>query len=146
MSAPNIIQPIRIALLANSTVTNPLASYKGAKCVFTRRPVPIDVPYPMIVVSPDISLNDEDGINDFRPRIMRDIIVYGQNDAPEKYRAVEEIAYAVRLMFHGKRTSIVVPSWGIIDIRCTGPIPAPTDDEKTVARSVTLTVRLAQRG
>lgn len=143
MSAPNIVVPIRIALLANSGITNLLASYKGAKCVFTRRPVPIDAPYPMVVVSPDITLTDEDGINDFRPKITRDIITYGQNDEPDKYRVVEEIAYKVRVMFHGVRTAISIPGWHNIDIRTTGPIPAPTDDEKTVARAVSVTIRLA---
>jgi len=145
MSAPNVALPFRQALLTSAEITGLVASYKNSKAIFTRRPVPIDVPYPMIIINPDASLTDEDGINDYRPKITRDVIVYGQNDTPEKYRAVEDIAYLIRKMFHGNRDSLVVPLWHVVDIRTTGPIPAPTDDDKTIARVVPVTVRLAQQ-
>lgn len=145
MSAADLAIPFRNALVASSAVTAKLTAYKGSYPVFTHRPVPTDAPYPMIVVSPDISLTDQDGINDFRPVQVRDIAVYGLNDTTAKYRNVEVLGYLVRQMFHGNRLAISVPDWNVVDINAIGPIPAPTDDDKTVARLVSLTVQLARK-
>lgn len=145
MSAADLATSIRAALVANTAITAQLSAYNSSYPIFTRRPVPVDAPYPMILVSPDVSITDNDGINDFRPVQTRDITVYGQNDTAAKYRTIEALAYAIREMFHGIRTSISVSGWHVIDINTTGPIPAPTDDEQTTARLVTLVVQLAKK-
>lgn len=145
MSAADLAQPIRDALLANAALVALLDSYKGSFPVFTRRPAPAEVPYPIIMVSPDISINDQDGVNDFRPIQVRDVTVFGLNDAAENYRNVQEMGYMVRTMFHSERLSITVPGWSVIDISASGPIPAPTDDDKTIARLVSLTIQLARK-
>jgi hypothetical protein len=96
------------------------------------------------MVSPDVSLTDQDGIDDFRPIQERDITVYGLNDTPTRYRIVEGLGYAIREMFHGQRASISVSGWNVIQINARGPIPAPTDDDQTVARMVSLSIELAR--
>jgi hypothetical protein len=145
MSAADLSIPLRAALVGASTITTLLAVYKGSYPIFTRRPAPADAPYPMIMVSPDISLTEQDGIDDFRPIQERDIIIYGQNDTPAKYRVVEQLGYAVREIFHSNRQSITVSGWGVILITARGPIPAPTDDDQTIARMVSLTIELAKK-
>ena len=145
MSVADIGIPLRDALLAAPAVTGQLAAYKGSFPIFTRRPVDPAAPYPLIVVSPDITKTDVDGINDQRPVIERDISVYGENDVPVKYRTVETIARAVHDLFHRNRHAIAVSGWAVVSITATGPIPAPVDDDKTVARVVSLTVMLAKQ-
>ena len=144
MSA-DLAAPIRSALLGEPAITNELAAYSGSYPVFTRRPAPADAPYPMILVSPDITVTDEDGVNDLRPVIERDVAVYGRNDTSEHYRAVETIARAIRTLFHRQWRALTVSGWGVVSITAAGPIPAPTDDEQTVGRLVILTIRLAKQ-
>lgn len=144
MSAADLAVPIRTAVVGEASIASLLGAFKGSKPVFTRRPTPTDATYPIIVISPDISLSDNDGINDYRPVQVRDIVIYGQNDTVEHYRKVEAIAYAVRDFFHSNRQAILVPGWSVVDINCIGPIPAPTDDDQTVGRLVSLTIQLAR--
>jgi hypothetical protein len=137
--------PIRDKVI--ETVGSSLPVYNGGVPVFTRRPVPVGAPFPMVVISSDITVTEEDGIDDMRSIITRDVITYGRNDTPESYRLVEEIAYALREAFHRNRQSLdlILQEWSVTDVRVTGPRPAPTDDEQTVGRLVGLTVRLAKK-
>ena len=144
MSAADLSIPIRTALLAEATITALLPTYQGSKPIFTRRPAPTDITYPIIMVSPDVSIAEQDGIDDFRPVQERDITVYGQNSTAQKYRDVEAIAFLVRNLFHSQWRSLTVSGWKVVDINCRGPAPAPTDDDQTVARVVSLTVQLAR--
>jgi hypothetical protein len=145
MSA-NLKAPIRTAILAATAITDELATYKGAPAVFTRRPIPDDATYPCIVIETDLS-RDEDALVALRPVVMADICVYGTNDPQgAEYRAVENIGYALRNLFHRKRWSIVPTDAAVIDVVARGPSAAPTDDEKTVGRVVTLQVRLRDDG
>lgn len=140
----DLAAPIRAALAGAASVTGLLPAYAGAYPIFTRRPAPADAPYPMIMVSPDISVVDRDGVNSLQPISQRDVAVYGQNNTAAHYRDVEAIAYAIRALFHRKWRALTVPGWKVVALTALGPIPAPTDDEQTVARLVTLTIALAQ--
>ena len=144
MSA-DLAAPLRAALVGAGSVIALLPTYAGSYPVFTRRPAPVDAPFPMILVSPDISLTDGDGIDDQRPVVERDIAVYGENDTAEKYRDVEALAYAVRDLFHRQRGAITVTGWGVVQIIARGPHPAPVDDNQTVGRLVALTIELAKK-
>lgn len=137
--------PLRVAVIL--AVGDSLPVYKGNSPVFTRRPVPDGVPFPLVVISSDVTLTDADGVSDERPIVVRDVAVYGVNDVAGNYREVEDIAYALRHHFHGRRDSIDLgaSSYGVVDVRASGPRPAPTDDEQTVGRLIQLTVRLALR-
>lgn len=145
MSYPDLAAPLRTALIAEAGITTNLSAYKGSFPVFTRRPAPVDAPFPMILVSPDVAKTDRDGINDWQPIITRDVTVYGQNSTSAKYRTVEDIAFAIHDLFHGQRNAISVSDWHVIQIRARGPIPAPVDDDQTVARMVMLEIQLAQQ-
>lgn len=134
--------PIRDAVIA--AVGSSLPAYNGDAPVFTRRPVPVNAPLPLVVISSDITINDEDGIHDTRLIVVRDVITYGRNDI-DSYRQVEEIAYTLRGAFHRNRLALSLVEWSVVDIRASGPVMAPVDDEQTVGRLVGLTVRLAKR-
>jgi hypothetical protein len=143
----DITQPIREGLMADAGIVTALPVYGGnGRTIFSRRPVPSDAPYPMIVISPDVSISDFDGINDERSIVIRDIAVYGKNEPAAAYRQVEDMAYAVRHLFHSRLdTLILTGEYHLIDIRASGPRPAPTDDQQTVGRLVELTVRLSRK-
>jgi len=143
VSYPELETPLRTALVGVSGITTRLSAYKGSFPVFTRRPVPSDAPYPMIIVSPDIVKDDDDGLSDSRPIITRDISVYGQNDKADKYDNVQAIGRLIHDLFHRKRGAITVPGWNVTSITAHGPIPAPVDDDQTVARMVTLSIQLS---
>lgn len=140
----NLGEPLRAALIGETGITSLLQAYKGSFPVFTRRPVDDTAPYPLLIVSPDINITDEDGVNDERPVIRRDISIYGRNDKVA-YHVVENIAFVVRGLFHRNREAITVVNYNVIDIRAAGPRPAAVDDEQTVGRVVELVVRLARK-
>jgi hypothetical protein len=137
-------EPLRTAIVSSSNIISMLPVYLQSYPVFTRRPVPGDAVYPMILISPDITVTDQDGVNDQRPVYMRDVAAYGLNNTPTHYRTVEDIGAALRELFHRNRTAISVSGWGVIDIIAHGPRPAPVDDNDTVGRVVSLTIRLAR--
>jgi hypothetical protein len=116
--------------------------------VFTRRPVPPDAPYPLILVSGNIAQTDADGISDNRPIITRDIAVYGTNEDAENYRTVESVADIVFAMFDKVHNVLDVAynGWNLVSIRCSGPIVAPTDDDLHVGRIVTVQIQLGNPG
>ena len=143
MSA-NLGPPIRAALVGEAAITALLPAYLDGYPIFTQRPVPDNAEYPMIVVSPDVATSEQDGIADFRPVLERDVAVYGRNNTAANYAAVETIARLVHDLFHRQRNSIAVSGWGVVDVVARSPMPAPTDDEKTVGRVVPLTIRLAK--
>jgi hypothetical protein len=136
----NLAAPIRTALIDALSISGELADWRGEPAVFTRRPIPGDATYPLIIVSPDIAVTDEDALKTRRPIVLRDVTIYGEQ--PDQYRTVEALGYRVRLLFHRQRFSIAVPGYHVVDIRCSGPMVAPADDLDHLARLVTLRVRL----
>lgn len=143
MSAPDLTVPIRNALLANPLVTDRLPAYLGGFPIFTRRPVPADSPYPNIIVSQDITLGDQDGVNDYRPDILRDVAVYHTSEDPEHDHEIDAIALAVWRMFNRQRYVLSVVDWDVASIRAATPIPFEIGD--ILARVVQLQILVAQR-
>jgi hypothetical protein len=135
---------VRAAIIANAAIADELAVYVGAPAVFTKRPIPDDAGYPCVVVEAH-AFADEDALVEMHPLIDVDVCVYGRNDPQgSEYRAVETVGYNLRNLFHRQRWSIEISGASVTDIRARGPLPAPTDDEKTVGRVVTLQLRLTQ--
>lgn len=137
---------IREALLGESTIATALASYNGAGAVFTRRPVPADAGYPMIIVNQPTALVDADGVNSDRPVWMGDIAIYGLVGEPgteeDQTRTVDALGFRTRKLFHRQKWALQVGGFHVIDIRASGPVPAPVDDDKEIGRTVSLIVRL----
>jgi len=145
---PDIGPALRTALLANQTIVNILPVYLDVPTIFTRRPVPAQAPYPMIVVSDDITKTDRDGVHDQRPYITKDVVVYGHNDTADHNREVMDLAAIVFDTFHRKRNAIYVDDgedWSVTSLTCTGPVSAPTaDDEVFVGRLVSVVAELGR--
>jgi hypothetical protein len=137
---------IRAAILAQPDITNYLSQWNNEPAVFTRRPVPTDAQFPMIVVSPNIAYGNEDALNKERGVITLDIIAYGRVAAPgtpeDHTRGVEAIGELLREVFHRQRWSLGNTPYHVISINVTGPFVAPTDSESVVARATTLIVRI----
>ena len=143
MATADLAEPLRAAIVGASSITALLPTYVGSPTVFTRRPVPHDAPYPLIVISSDITVFNEDGVNDFRPINTRNILVFASNDTAIHYRVVDTLANLVRDLFHRNRNAITVSGWSIIDIQASGPEPIPGDDQ-IEGRLIMLAIRLAQ--
>ena len=143
MSTADLAEPLRSAIIADGSIAALLPSFAGSLTVFTRRPVPHNAPYPMIVISSDILVTDDDGVNDFRPEAMRYITAFSANDTPAHYRLADTLAYLVRDLFHRNRNAITVSGWHVVDIQAAGPEQAPSDDQ-TEGRIITLAIRLAK--
>lgn len=149
MSEPlDLSAPLRLALLGDAMVCALIGQWKGEPAVHTRRPLPSDTPYPCIGVSPEISVADQDTLRSRFPIVSRDVIAYGQLGAPgasadaDDYRAVTDLGFLIRQLFHRRKEAIVVPGFSVVQIVATGPMPAPTDDPKHVARAVLLRITL----
>jgi hypothetical protein len=134
----NLAPAIRTALLNEASIAENISIWNGAPSIHTRRPIPSNVEFPLIVISPDISFTDRDFIANKKNHVLRDVTVVGQQ--PDHYRLIEQLAYNIRELFHRNRFSLIIPDWEIYQIIAFGPIPAPTDDESMVARLVTLNI------
>jgi len=132
--------PFYSALISDSAITALLAEFLTQPAVFTRRPIPENAQYPLIVVTPNVSIANEDFLVTEFPVVVSDVIAYGEQ--PSDYRTIDALGYLVRTKFHRERESLSVSGFHVVDIVASGPQPAPTDDERHVGRVVSLTIRL----
>lgn len=130
----------REALIAAPGIGDALDLYHNEPAIFTRRPPPADAPQRMIIIGPNAGQGDDDFLVGRNPWFIRDIVAYG--DQPDDYRLVERIADEIYELFHRQKFSVTVPGFSVISIEAEGPFPAPVDDEMTVARLVSVTIRL----
>jgi hypothetical protein len=144
IAPPDMSQSIRASLAADDFVNSNLPQYLTDITIFTRRPVPPDAPYPMIVVDPNKANVDIGGLNYNQLRILADIAVYGSNDSASNFRLVEQLAYEVFELFHRNRGSVQVPGWQTARVWCNGPIQIPSDDDMRVGRLISLTAELVR--
>jgi hypothetical protein len=146
----DLLPALRSAVLEIGAVTAELPQWGGEPAVFTRRPVPADAEDLLVLINPATSITDQDGLTSVRPVVAHDIAVYGRKGAPgapeDQTRVVDRIAFALREHFHRNRFSVQLAGFQVIDVRVTGPVPAPTDDDETVGRLVSLMVRLRRTG
>jgi|SRR3990172_4079001 hypothetical protein len=136
----DLAAPLYAALSADAAITSLLGTFLSGPSIHTRRPVPEEAGYPMLIVSANVGVTDEDGLVSRRPILVRDIIAYGEQDS--QYRVVEQLADLLRTKFHRQRDSFTISGFHVVDVVAVGPIPGPTDDFNHVARVVTLTIRL----
>lgn len=143
MTAPSldILAPLYKSAIEDSEITDLLGQFLSGPAIFTRRPVPDDAGSPSLVIGPIITRDDQDGVSDYRPRVMIDLSVYGSQ--PAQYRDVESLGDILYRKYHRQRDVIAVDNYSVTQITCFGPVPAPTDDESGVARRVQLTITLA---
>lgn len=145
-SSPDLSAPLYAALMGNSDIVALLGQWQDSASIFTNRPTPPDAAYPMIVTAGDVTRSDQDLIADPVLEIVRDVSIFGQNTSTgnvNQTRVCDSIALKVRDLFHRQRASITVDGWDVLDIVATGPIVGPTDDDVSVHRLVTLTIRLS---
>jgi hypothetical protein len=126
-----------------------LPQWRGEPAVFTRRPIPEDAPSIVAIVNPPVSIGDADGLTSDRPIVVHDIAIYGDKGTPgtpqDDTRAVDAMAFQIRDHFHRQKFSVQPVGFYAIDVQARGPIPAPVDDDATVGRIVTLTIRLRRQ-
>lgn len=128
------------ALLEDANVIAYVDEWETGHAISTRRPVPKSFPPRCMVINDPAAIGDFDGLNSDRPIVVQDIAIYGNQ--PADYREVEALGFHVRTMFHRQKWSIQPEGFKVVDIVASGPIVGPVDDERTVARIVTITVKL----
>lgn len=137
---------LRSAILNNADISPRLATWQGSPAVFTRLPIPEDATFPCVTIPFEAATLDQDFINSDLTVLVRDIMVYGNVTSPgapdDDTRRVDEIARELRKMFHRNRAALGNTPYHVVDIVVNGPRPAPVDDDKTVGRMVTLTLRI----
>jgi hypothetical protein len=142
----DMLAAFRDAVMAESTVAGLLETWQGEPAVFTRRPLPADAPDLCVLINPAAATTDADGLTSRRPIVTHDIAIYGRKGMPgsaeDQTRAVERIAGLLQLHFHRNRFSVQPDGFSVIGVRVGGPMPAPVDDEQTVGRIISVTVRL----
>lgn len=79
--------------------------------------MPEDTPFPFILIEQNTSANHNDGINDTRLSIVREITVYGSAEAlSAEWRLVENIGRLIVDRFHRQPRNLVVPNWKVVQI------------------------------
>ncbi len=141
---PDIAPAALTTMMADTYITSRVSRWHRRPSIFTRRPVPGDAPYPLIIVNPNSAVTNFDYLNSMHPWVFRDIVVYGQQET--QLRVVDEVAYRIRELFHRKRFALQVEGYNTVNIVATGPQTAPVDDDQSVGRLVTLSVQLQEKG
>lgn len=129
---------IRSYLLSDFNFTSKLSDYLDTKAIFTRKPVPENVSYPLSIISSIISDQESDFIDHNKRTLFYDIAVYGQNDTDENFQKVEEAGFVLFNLLHRlSRTDFVLPNgYYLVQCKASSPLPAPVDDLEKVGRVV----------
>lgn len=136
----NLAKSIQDFLLADTNVTSKISVYLNSFAIFTRRPVPEDAKYPMIVVSPLVADTDLDFLRCKRRILSYDIAIYHNNDASANYRLVEELGFYIARKFDKlPRHAMTLPTGvSLVKSLARGPIVGPQDDLVKVSRVIPL--------
>lgn len=135
-----LLAPLRAAVIGNAPIVALLGKFNDEPSVHTRRPVPREAEYEMIVIGPIMKSGEEDGISDYRPVMSVDLTAYGEQTL--ELRGVDVIAAKLHTLFHRQRTAITVTNYKVTSIWARGPFPAPSDDASKAARRVELIIKL----
>ena len=144
----NLSVSIREAILSMPSVTDLLGTWGNEPSVHTRRPLPDDATYPCVAISPNVFKVDADALDTFRPIVMRDLAVYAEatrvvdGRMVDGYRELEEIADALFEGFHRQKHVLLVEGFHVVDVVASGPVPAPSGNDRLLGRVVPLTIRL----
>lgn len=140
---PDILPAILDALEGDSAITTDLPAYGGAYAIHTRRPAPANTPFPYCLAGPMIGADDtQEVLSKARFDITIDVAFYGKQKDSTEYRKVERLARNAFGLFHRQPSALTVTGYQVVQIICSGPTPAPADDDALVGRLVTLTVTI----
>lgn len=144
---PELDVPIRASILADSSITSLLPAYKNSYPIFTRRPVPTDAPFPHIVIFSETDISHDDGVDDQRLTVIKEVTVYGSaHSPPEQWRIIDEIGRRIALRFHRQVHNLIVDNWKVVNIT-VGSRGFPPHDilAQAVGAVVVLSIDLAAR-
>lgn len=145
----DLLPVLRDAVMACADAVAEIGEWRGEPAVFTRRPEPDDAPSKTCIINPPVAIAEEDTLRSDNPVVTHTIAFYGAKAAPgapgDETRDIERAAFALRDHLHRKRFAVQPSGFHVIDIRVSGPVPAPVDDDQTVARMLSVTVRLNRR-
>lgn len=118
------IQAIADTLIADSTLTVLLTTYKSKPAIFAVDPAPGDATLPYIVVGPIVDNAPKDTKNSLGRTVRIDIRCYAE--ATGSSALIETISERVRTVLHRVSLTIFGHAW--IGSECNGPISADETD------------------
>lgn len=139
-------EALRTAILAQTPITNLLATYKSVPAVIARERLPADSPggFP----TPFVYISQYTG-SAKRPSFRRKlwfitnlISVYGDQNADAK--TCDTIAGLILTLFDQKPFSISVAGCKVVSIQCLQPQLAPDNDTVTVGRVLRLSYEIQE--
>ena len=93
----------------------------------------------MCVVSSASGGGDIDWLNCNRRSIVYHVFIYDNNSEPLKYINIEKAANIVARSFHRMDVNLLEQvGFKVVSVTASNPFPAPTDDNETIARAITL--------
>lgn len=143
----DLLPALRDSVIGEPDIIAELDEFRGEPAVLTRRPVPAELQGKRFcIINPPAAISDADGLTSPRPIWMSDIAFYGAKNTEDMRqdhtREIDRAAYAARELFHRQKFSVRPEGYSVIDVVAAGPVPAPVDDDMTVGRLVSLTIRL----
>lgn len=117
---PDLLVPVRNAIIGSTEITDRLPTYLGGYPVFTRIPVPNDTPFPFMTIL-QVGETNDDGVRDFRSTVDMQVTAWGENN-PDTVRLLVVVGLLVYQLFHRQRLSLTVPDWSVTQITALGPV------------------------
>ena len=128
------IQAIADKLIADSTLTTMLSSYKGQPAIFSVDPVPEGAELPYIIVGPIVDNSPKDTKNSQGRTVRIDVRCYAEETGSSAL--IESIGERIRTLLH--RVSLTISEFQWIGSDCFGPISA--DEVGAYGRIITAVV------
>lgn len=120
-------EAIRAVLVADATIIAFASTFVGEPAVFSVEAdkTPSSATLPFVLVQAPLIDEPFDAKNSLGREVIHDVGVYATEDGDP--RPVIDAAEYIRNLFH--RQPLTVSGYGTLIASCSGPIPAPTDDQ-----------------
>jgi hypothetical protein len=136
---------LRAFILTDTTFTAFIANYLNSKAIFTERPVPANVLFPLVLINSTPSSTIEQDFVDRKKRTLTyDILIVGENTDVSKQTVVKNAAFRLA-NFLDRNKNLTAPSgWRVIQTKTRGPFVGPSDDLTKTIRVVTVEITAYQ--
>lgn len=126
------------------TIVSELDTYAGAPAIFSDR-APDDFDFAdkaALIIAAPFSDDPEETFTEIGRAIRQDVRIYAKDTGSTL--DVDNLARAVRKLFHNQPAALIVDGGKCTIITATGPVAAPTTDPSLVGRRVTLRLELQE--
>lgn len=140
----NSTASIHARLTADAAIISQLDTYAGAPAIFSDR-APDDFDFAdraAVIIAAPFSDDPEETFTEIGRAIRQDVRIYAKDSGSTL--DIDNLARAVRKLFHNQPAALVVDGGKCTIITAAGPVAAPTTDPSLVGRRVTLRLELQE--